>query len=288
MSIERYANGATTTLNGSILSGASSLTVTDASLFPTSGNFRILINSELILVTAVAGNVFTIRRGIEVTTAAAHGSGDTVTQIVTAASILRTIPFLQIIPPLAAANWTWYNQGTATLTDMDSGVFLEIPASGGGDNLRGAVRPIPTAPYTITALTSPIWSGETFARQGIGLTDGTKATLLWWDSAGSSTTQFLVVFEFSNATNFFSAQSTGQTMYSVDRFHFGSDLPLWLRIRDDNTDHHFEVSKDRMKWFKVATRGRTAFQTATHAGIFANGFGSAKKNGVSLLSWEEE
>src|SRR5437868_6861089 len=48
------------------------LTVLNALPFPTSPNFRLRIETELMLCTAVAGAVFTVTRGIEDTVAAAH------------------------------------------------------------------------------------------------------------------------------------------------------------------------------------------------------------------------
>src|SRR5271165_616579 len=87
---EVYGNAAINTLSASISStSATTLTVTNASSFPAVGNFRILIDQELLLVTGVSGTTFTVTRGVEGTTAATHSSGATVVQIVTAASIAR-------------------------------------------------------------------------------------------------------------------------------------------------------------------------------------------------------
>jgi hypothetical protein len=83
MATEQYANNATTVLSGAINSGASSLVVTSADLFPTSPQFRIRIDSELLLVTAVVGTTFTVTRGIEGTTAAAHAEGAVVRHVLT-------------------------------------------------------------------------------------------------------------------------------------------------------------------------------------------------------------
>ena len=98
MALEQYANApvlstptaAWTTLAGSILAGDTSLTVASASAFPSSAQFRILIEDELLLVTAGAGTTtWTVTRGVESTTAAAHSSGASVYHVLTAASLLR-------------------------------------------------------------------------------------------------------------------------------------------------------------------------------------------------------
>lgn len=86
---EQFSNRAQTTLNGGISNVTETIIVTSASAFPASGNFRILIDSEIILVTSVAGNTFTCTggRGAESTTAAAHSNGATVTHVLTAGAL---------------------------------------------------------------------------------------------------------------------------------------------------------------------------------------------------------
>jgi hypothetical protein len=190
------------------------------------------------------------------------------------------------LPPLAST-WTPVNSGSATYGNVGNTLFMEIP-SGAGDNVRGLVRPLnPTSGYTITALFTPYWSGETFARIGMGLYDGTKLITHWWDSGSSTTLLSLVVSEWNSVTSFSTGITTGQDIYDIRSCAWGVDMPTWFRIRDDGATLYFTVSKDYQKWYTVGTLGRTAFMTATHAGIFLEGFGSSKKNGISLLSWSE-
>jgi hypothetical protein len=91
MASEKFANNAITQLSGAITSGAVSLTVADASAFPGSGQFRILIDSEVMLVTAVAGNTFTVTRNAESvgggSGAAAHAALAQVSQVLTDAAL---------------------------------------------------------------------------------------------------------------------------------------------------------------------------------------------------------
>ena len=68
--IEKFANNAATTLSAAITATATSCTVTDASAFPASGNFRVKIDNEILVVTGVSGSTFTVTRGAEGTTAA--------------------------------------------------------------------------------------------------------------------------------------------------------------------------------------------------------------------------
>jgi len=75
------AAGATTsTLNGAISDSATSLTLADASLFPSTGTNFVIIGSEEISYTGVTSNTLTgLTRGVAGTTAASHSDGATVT-----------------------------------------------------------------------------------------------------------------------------------------------------------------------------------------------------------------
>lgn len=67
------------------------VTVTSGAVFATDGEFRVQVGTELMLVSAVAGNDLTVTRGIEGTTAATHTAGDPIDARLTAAGIVRII-----------------------------------------------------------------------------------------------------------------------------------------------------------------------------------------------------
>jgi hypothetical protein len=89
--IEKFANNAITQLSGAIGAGDTSLSVADASAFPTTGQFRILIDSEVMTVTSVSGTTFTVTRNSETvgggSGAAAHANLAQVAQILTAGAL---------------------------------------------------------------------------------------------------------------------------------------------------------------------------------------------------------
>ena len=71
---------ATTTLNGGINASTTTIVLTDASLFPSSGTNFIQIGTEEISYTGITGNQLTgVTRGVRNTTAATHNNGVTVT-----------------------------------------------------------------------------------------------------------------------------------------------------------------------------------------------------------------
>ena len=72
---EQLANNAATTLDGAISNVDTSVVVTDGSVFPSSGNFRLLIQNEIILCTARSSNTLTVTRAQEGTTGTSHADG---------------------------------------------------------------------------------------------------------------------------------------------------------------------------------------------------------------------
>ena len=86
--VESYANSANTTLNGAINNAVTSLVVTSAAGYPNSGQYRILVDAEIMLVTGGQGTTtWTVTRGIENSIAASHLTGAQVRFIITAASL---------------------------------------------------------------------------------------------------------------------------------------------------------------------------------------------------------
>ena len=96
---QQYADKATTTTTASMTSGATSMSVTSAALFPSSAPYDIGVdvggNYEIMTVTAGAGTTtWTVTRGQgtpNATTAVAHASGVTVTAVLTSAG-LKALP----------------------------------------------------------------------------------------------------------------------------------------------------------------------------------------------------
>ena len=87
MPTEQFANRPVTALNGNISAVVTSVVVVDASLFPLAPQFRILVESEYMLVTGVSGNIFTVTRGVEGSSAVAHLSGAPVVHVLTAGAL---------------------------------------------------------------------------------------------------------------------------------------------------------------------------------------------------------
>ena len=104
---EAYAAGTvTTTVSGGISISSTTLTVASAAGFPAAPEFRVQIDSELLVVTAGAGSTsWTVERGVDGTAPAAHAGGATVTLVerVTVASCsLGGSPCTTLLPSKTA------------------------------------------------------------------------------------------------------------------------------------------------------------------------------------------
>lgn len=97
MSFLKKKNCAKTTLSSAMTTNQTTMTVSDASVFPSSGDFLVTIwnknsyadpcndpNMEIVRVTGVSGNILTITRAQESTIGAVHSGSHAVEQLITA------------------------------------------------------------------------------------------------------------------------------------------------------------------------------------------------------------
>ncbi|MFM9963682.1 MAG: choice-of-anchor Q domain-containing protein [Planctomycetaceae bacterium] len=122
---------ASSQLVGNILAATGSLTLLDASQFPSQGGFLIVIGTETLLVTEVVGNTFSVVRGVHGTNAAAHNNND---------------PVLLVDRPAAAAVIT-------------SSTFQQNRASDGGAIFNRGFGPLNVQNSTLSANTATLTGG---------------------------------------------------------------------------------------------------------------------------------
>ena len=186
------------------------------------------------------------------------------------------------------ANYSWGNQGAASVVDTNGGILLTGPA-GAGDNLRVRYKTAPSVPYTVTVYLEPLTGDQSSANGatfGVGFRQSIDGKLhllmLRQNSAGS-----LFSIKFTNETTF-SATYTSATFSTLNVNQF----PIkWLRIQDDNTSRKLFWSTDGFTWVEFHSIGRTDFLTADQILFFVNandtgGAGTAPTS-VRLLSWLE-
>jgi hypothetical protein len=88
---EEISNLAVTTLSSAMDGSTTTANVTSGSAMPATGNFRLKIDSEIVVCTARTGNVCTVTRGAEGTTATSHSSGAAVKLVLTKQALFNLI-----------------------------------------------------------------------------------------------------------------------------------------------------------------------------------------------------
>jgi len=324
MAYERFANGGLSSLSAGIDNATTSLTVASAVGFPTGGNFRIVIDSEIMLVTSVQGQTFTVTRGAEGTTAASHLAAAAVFHVLTAGSLAQRdsdqfatgaiancdaagqagrlympteglvsqdngsfwdmMPYHRFTPPVST-NFTWVNQGTSTVADTKGMMVLSPCSVASGDSLRVLVQTAPAPPYEFTV--AMLVQNPLYA----GSWQIGQFGICWRESASGK----LLTFGWGSNNyplNFSYAQWTNPTTLSASQFTVQAPLHhlFWIRFSDDGTNRTVKVSGDGANFEQVcAPQSRTLFCTADQIGVFANSWKTS--NGiariVSFIQWRQ-
>jgi hypothetical protein len=324
MAVEQYANLAQDQLNGGIDNVVVSLDLDDASEFPATGNFRILIDSELLICTARTSNTLTVVRGQEGTVAASHSDNAIVTLVATAGSILAVgsaIHRSDVVASRPAAGlegrlffptagrtidrdngtlWTPYGP-TYTLkepidgdfawinqggasVDMSEGGILLLAPAGTG-GLRIRKKTAPATPYTITVAFIPHMSGDPAAFPGMGPLFRKSGTgELVTFSYTQATTVFARPQKWNSPTSFNNGYVA--TWDAINNFLTG-DL-VWMQISDNGTNLIFRVSNDGKNWYQTFSVSRTDFLSGgpDEVGFWGNATASYD-TALWLLHWSE-
>lgn len=136
--LEQYANNISGTLASAMTSSTLFMSLSSATGFPTSGNFRVAIDSELIEVTNIAGVTCNVLRGTEGTTAATHAMGATVYVVLTAAGLQHVDPLFPNNQALFDTNSNLLAPTGAVLADAAGNIYnpgAGIPFIDGSGNL---------------------------------------------------------------------------------------------------------------------------------------------------------
>ncbi len=292
MVVEQYENDYDTLLNGAIDSDDTTITV-DAAPTTMTGNFRIKIEDELILVGTVNGNDFEdCERGAEGTTAASHGDNTVVTHVLTAESVLNAVPTTKSwvyneydsrdypASPNATyddefndesgmsgtvnglnARWNWRNQETATATFTKPGwLTINCPSSGSLDwrilEIAAFANGTYEAHLSIEATLTNGWVG------GMVIVDGTNGDFyalgrIYETGLGASVTVGVLYYNSVNSHNntlqFGSALSVGHSWYQRI-VKSGTSIELW-------------ISEDGVGWIRAYTFTDSASTTRIGVGI---------------------
>lgn len=83
LNCEQFANNAATTLSSPVIISDTTITVASVAGFPVATPFRIMVDFEVMMVTGILGNIFTVTRGIEGTEPDNHNINVEVSQACT-------------------------------------------------------------------------------------------------------------------------------------------------------------------------------------------------------------
>lgn len=284
MATEKLTNNAQTTLSAPLdaVSDPVSVVVADPSKFPPAGTFRIIIDSELLLVTSVAGSTFTASRSVETTAIASHLAGASVTHVITAASFTRLTALTDTAanrpsagvegrlfmpsdggpifrdtgsawncwvhglgpmePPVSTFS-NWVNQGSATFSAASGVGLLEYAgASAGSESLACRVDALPGSTWTMTLVCA---HSHVPGTNGVnfGIILRASGTGRLWGHSYQSNDASLHGYQWSDPTTY-----TGTDTHNATMRAFGVPLHM-LRLRCDGTNVYFEYSYDFRNWY---------------------------------------
>ena len=296
---ERLANDAETTLSSLANPGDSTIAVQNATDFPTEGDFRVIVDTEIMLVTAVSGSTFTVTRGVEGTSAANHVADSQVAQILTIGG-LSTIqyesmdPFAGLRPPyrimdtngalIDHTDFTSINPGSTTYTtDANGNIVAEIVTAGAFD-FRMLARTAPTPPYTIRA--AMVMPNGAIATAG-------PACGLGFRKTNEQLTMFINQPDGASnlVVNNYTTPSTGlANAITAQIWETGRGGIFWMEIEDDNTDLKFRYSKDGISFSELGTIGRTSHMAGgpDQVVFWVDQTNAGHNQFIKLVAWDGE
>jgi hypothetical protein len=300
MASEKYSNDASTTLNGAINNSVTSLVVTSATKFPTTGNFRIKIDSEYMLVTAVSGTTFTVTRGIEGSVAASHSNSVAVYHVLTKGS-LDTILAENFQYGALASRPAAERAGRTYLGSDYPIMYRDNGSSWQGFYRNMAITPPVSGSYTWshgggTATNTDITNGpSTLDVVSTGAGDKISTFLRSYTAPASITALLVPALNvsisfcgvcISDGTKFsglglildsglskiWTPNYNTKTSYSGAYFTYDPPIDyssVWLRMTDDNTNFIYSLSPDGTTWVDIYSVSRTSHMaTPSHMGVW--------------------
>lgn len=246
---------ATTPVSG--LSAATSITDTTEFLASPDGS-----NGETVLATLLAPYVAS-KNPPNLTVAGTDGTGKIIAG--TGGGVTRN--------PGGFTGYTWFNQGTNTLSALANGSVYVTAVPSGGTNISGITVPLPTPPYTIDMVVDCFYQSVNYWSGGLILTNA---------SGGVTILSNVMVQSFPSATG--AVTNVGQGLPISD---WGA--AAFLRISNDGTNMAALFSRTG-RFYRILHSGAPAdFLTPTAIGLGINPFdaaGTGLSASVGLLDYQ--
>lgn len=220
-----------------------------------------------LLIGATSGHAFSLGT-------ITAGNGIAVTNA--GGSITLSSPEIIPVPltPPVDANYSWANQGGASVNPASNMIYLLAPATS-GNNLRMRVLSTPATPYTLTACVIPNIIDVNFCSCG----------MVWRDSVSGK----VITFGYGGATHGVSVSKfTSPTVFSATYTSLALTIPgpfLWFKMTDDGTNRISKFSYDGINYRTLHTVSRTDFLTANQIGFYADPNQTTGDSAITLVSW---
>lgn len=319
---EQYVNAVSTTLSAAVTTTSqTTVSVTSATGFPTSGNFRILVAAEVMLVTAVAGTNFTVTRGVEGSVPATYLSGATVDHILTSgaldairADICNTGTYASLpasgskpgdlyIPTDSfydflrwnGSSWDHFRGGRLMTPPVnvsyswDNQSATTVSTTNGGVVLfqtpgtSGLHVRYKTAPATpYTIYTAFLPHYSASANSQVGLCFRSSGGAIANCGVTYNGSWNVVVSKWTT-TSVFSASYASVSIYPS----LVHGPVVWMALKDDGTNRSFLYSGNGVNWSTINSQVRTDFLTPTQVGFYCGDNNSTLDTGTTMLHWLE-
>lgn len=180
--------------------------------------------------------------------------------------------------PFVLSDYSWTNQGSATVSDTNGFTYLYTPAASG--NSAKLLTKSKTGNYTITMGIIPNLRAASYASCGFVFRES---------SSGKLVTFFLLPYSSKFTVSKYSSPTSLYAAYTTSATYSAHDLPgmVWMRIYDDGTYRVCQWSPDGFHWINVHSVSRTDFITADEVGICVDSNSSTAYAAMNVLSWEE-
>lgn len=174
-------------------------------------------------------------------------------------------------------DFSWVNQGTATLVTTQGGIHLTTTAVTGA-NIRVRTKSSPATPYTITAALTPLLYGVNYHACGIGFRE--------------SGTGELHLFTFVHDLDWVLTSTMWNSPTSFANHYTTASLKIvpqcvFLQISDDGSNRICRWSLDGQNFTTLHTVGRTNFLTADQVCFFVHADNATYPAAMTLLSWKQ-
>lgn len=184
-------------------------------------------------------------------------------------------------PPIDS-EFSWVNQGGASVVTANGGAFLRAPAVG-GINHRLRVKTAPATPYTLTALLLPSIVGVSHNYAGVAFRESSSGKLELFNLAFSTVPRFWILKLYSPT----------DTLPSIEYLHAPevnvSASGIWFRLGFDGTTLTFSFSLDGQNFLQVFSEAKASFFTSApdQIGWFVGASNASYDCGATLIHWSQ-